>query len=394
MTNDISSPNQWARVPGTLAWAPLPLAVMTKLKLDIPPTDKNAHGDGGTSRNTNGYSYYWPVILYPSWSNAAKQSGLIDISTFTNDNNNNYNDDERNKKASTTKNKKKMIHFIGCKTGVTVDQMKKNLVPKRVALGCSSVKGQALRPKVVAYFLGLVHHNHHQTNDSTTSISIRGSSDDTRSCCPPWSAVNANEVEPYNLNTCKAQFQSVYSQLMKTMLEEGLSDQTSYSNKVESSLLWQHLILAMEEASIVSEQNQLHPKHFIQLLRISKNNSNKGQSLKTPPTKRVRLDPPTQDSKQTIKSNIPHKKENDNIKESKNRRPSQEIEINREDNYKTANASISKTNDNDNATAQALSCRDELTPECFSDWRVGGNTQKLSESSSQSQFVLTAGTVI
>ena len=55
-----------------------------------------------------------------------------------------------------------------------------------------------------------------------------------------------------------------------------------------------------------------------------------------------------------------------------------------------------RVNDDSNATemtkSEDIDSGEALTPECFNDWRVSGNTQRNGES--QSQFVLTAGSTL
>ena len=214
----------------------------------------------------------------------------------------------RNSPKKSDSSKIQRVTFIGCKTSVTLDQMRKNMVPKRVALGSSSVKGQSLRPRVVAYFLGL----------STMSSS--------------WSAVHVQDVKRYSLDNCK-EVLCEYSNFNQRI-------QTNVSKMTELEIIWPSFILAMEEASIVSEQKVYNPKSLMKDFIPSTNYQSKSglKNGKTP---------------------------NDN----------------------KGNAKKENTNNSDSEEKIA----EKLTPECFSDWRTGGDTQRNGDSQ-HSQFILTAGT--
>jgi hypothetical protein len=290
---------EWARQPGSLAWAIL------------PTTETNSTNKKNNSTN---HSYYWPVILYPSWSYAAKHSGLIPSSTKL--------------KSKTTKNNvnenENKIKFIGCKTAVTIEQMSRNLVPKRVALGCSSVKGKALRPKVVAYFLGMGDNNENSTHTSSSKF--------TESA---WCAVHVASVKEYTIDNCK-------EMLFK------FSNPSERERKPLNDSLWSSFILAMEEASIVSERREFNPRVWM-----------------------MKHQQPSIDNK----SSGPRRK--------KNKYDAHE--------NRGGNSSTDGSNGSSNVTDDGQDIfMEELTPECFDNWRDGGDTEKYGET--QSQFVFSAGT--
>ena len=296
------SDKAWVRNPGALAWAILPPAAITELlassSTSSSPITKTTNKN--INNKSNGIKYYWPVILYPSWSYAAKDSGLIS-------NISNRNSPRKHDGGSQTTQR---VSFIGCKTSVTLDQLKKNMVPKRVALGSSSVKGQALRPKVVAYFLGL----------STMSSS--------------WSAVHIRDVKLYSMENCRDVLSeySTFSQRIKS----------NDCEKQEFELIWTFFMLAMEEASIVCEQKVYNPRYLMKHFKASARYHQSRSELKN--------DKKSYDNKYATK----HREKNNSDCDEK--------------------------------------FVEELTPECFSDWRADGNTQKNGDSQ-HSQFVFTGGTV-
>lgn len=399
-----STKNSWARNPGSLAWAALPAAAMSKLSTAATITKKQ-RGEQYSSDSFN-----WPVILYPSWSYAAKQSGLLIHHTFENEfseggGGGDVKRTTKNKKrcksstpTTTPPNGKKdgtgmnsmMVHFMGCKTAVTVDQMSKNMVPKRVALGSTSIKGQTLRPKVVAYFLGL-----HGSRESTM---FEDDEDDHNEAltCSPWTAVNVNDVQIYNIDSCKENMKSMYNdhgqeEEIGESIKSDTPDTTTAKNKVLEKgryLIWKRFILAMEEASIVMEDEEYHPKHFINELSKPniKNDANCNGSKK-----RARFDTFASEEENEKSSSVslldddktPLKKKSKNDIENSKKCFDSKQDVEKSSNEK-------KKNSNSDEKIEAF--KEVLTPECFSDWRIGGNT--VNHSDSQSQFVLSAGTII
>lgn len=322
MSNDN---DQWARNPGELAWAILPTCIVEQLS----PTSTTCTGTANTNHTLTSSYYYWPVILYPSWSYAAKQSGLFhnSITKATKMNT------SGNSSSDSSSSIYQKVSFIDVKTCVTVDQMSKNVVPKKVALGCTSVKGQSLRPKVAAYYLGFAG-GIGGDNDNDNDIQFLGTH------CS-WSAVNVQNVKRYSIDNC-LQFLQQYS---------SHSSNTIPTMKNKDDTFWSHLLLAMEEASIVSEQcDSYDPKVLIRQLNVYHEKNNLAI---------------TKDNGQHVEKN-----NNDKLRQ-------QECNVNHQNN---------KNNDDDFASLESL------TPEMWSDWRQGGQTQKTMES--QSQFVLTAGTAM
>lgn len=339
---------EWARRPGALAWATLPQSVVNQLT----NTSHNNNNNNNSNSQSNNIHYYWPVILYPSWSYAATHSGLILQQQQKNqptENQSNNHTSSHQKQNSLLCPPNQKINFIGCKTSITIDQMKRNMVPKRVALGCSSVKGQALRPKVVAYVLGLA-----DTSSGSGDIEF----EDCLGTYCSWCAVNVQEVRPYTMDNCY-QILNEFSTIISSKNEK--------KQEKSMEIMWSYLMVAMEEASIVSEQEDFNPNFILKQIE------NKGD------IKRMK------DIIDNDKS-IMISEDGDNSTSKLKRK-----------NVGNENGpSRKRVNDDSNATemtkSEDIDSGEALTPECFNDWRVSGNTQRNGES--QSQFVLTAGSAL
>mmetsp|Transcript_8381 Transcript_8381/g.15807 ORF Transcript_8381/g.15807 Transcript_8381/m.15807 type:complete len:247 (+) Transcript_8381:98-838(+) len=134
--------DRWTHRLGTLAWAPLP----------SDDNDRTPQKTAASRTSNLSLAYYneWPCILYPSWSNAMRRSGLIT--------------DE------------KTVRLMGCKKSIAVEDLGENRVPSRLALG-SGQNGSKYRPKVVAYYLGY-------------------------SGDPAWGSVNVENLKQYTLDSC------------------------------------------------------------------------------------------------------------------------------------------------------------------------------------------------
>ncbi len=308
--------DQWARNPGELAWAILPPCLVQQLFPTISTTN--------TKYTVTSSSYYWPVILYPSWSYAAKQSGLFHNNITTATQMNTSGNSSNSSSSASISSIYQKVSFIDVKTCVTVDQMSKNVVPKKVALGCTSVKGKSLRPKVAAYYLGFAEGIDGNNDNDVQFLGTHCS----------WSAVDVQNVKRYTIDNCLQ------------ILQQYSSHSSNNTMKNKDDTLWSHLLLAMEEASIVSEQcdDSYHPKVLMRQLNV--------YHEKNPAI---------------MKDNGQHVQKHNN-----NKSRQQECNVNNENNKDDF--------------------LDSLTPEMWSDWRQGGQTQKTMES--QSQFVLTAGTTM
>ena len=150
----MSLPNDpWSYRLGVLAWAPSPFA------------SKQALHD-------------WPCILYPSWSKAMTQSGLIT--------------DE------------KVLKLIGCKKSTAVTDLAKNSVPKIAALG-SGLNGSKFRPKVVVHYLGLDEE-------------------------PSWGSVKVDLIKQYTIESC--------SDVLRNVMEKcAENDGSAFRCKVQALYL-------------------------------------------------------------------------------------------------------------------------------------------------------------
>jgi hypothetical protein len=122
----------WCHRIGELAWAPSPIAVQA------------VHD-------------WWPCILYPSWSKAMKESGLIT--------------DEKD------------LMLIGCLKSTAVKDLANNCVPKIVALG-PGLNGSRFRSMVVVHYLGL----------------------DEK---PSWGSVKVDCLKQYTLQSCTTLLQNM-----------------------------------------------------------------------------------------------------------------------------------------------------------------------------------------
>jgi hypothetical protein len=125
----------WPHKIGELAWAPSPIA------------EQAVHE-------------WWPCILYPSWSKAMKESGLIT--------------DEKD------------LMLIGCKKSVAIKDLANDCVPKIVALG-QRVDGSRFRSLVVVHYLGLDEN-------------------------PSWGSVKVDCLKQYTLQSCNMLLQNITEQ--------------------------------------------------------------------------------------------------------------------------------------------------------------------------------------
>ena len=137
-----------------LAWAPMPDSA--------PPSSSISNNSNNKNAITETPSLFWPVILYPSWSTAAR-SPLFDCNGE--------------------------VLLMGCQKPVSKENLCLNRVPSRVALG-KGVNGSKFRLKVVAHFLGLTLPGTQQT------ISLES-----------WGSVSVDSLQQYTLENCETHIQ-------------------------------------------------------------------------------------------------------------------------------------------------------------------------------------------
>lgn len=194
-TTMTEQPTPWTHLSGSLAWAPIP----------------DRHPLSNTKSNTTSSTLlFWPVILYPSWSTAAR-SPLFDC------------DGE--------------ILLMGCQKPVSKENLCSNRVPSRVALG-KGVNGSKYRLKVVAHFLGLSSRKGEQTQISSES----------------WGSVRVDSLQQYTLEICETNIQ---------LWERNGKD-----------VHWNLLLNAMKEAATLMEQNAFDPMKLCQNIGIDPNYKN------------------------------------------------------------------------------------------------------------------------
>jgi hypothetical protein len=116
------------------------------------------------------------------------------------------------------------VKLIGCKKPVAVEDLGKNRVPSRLALG-SGQNGSKYLPKVVAYYLGYSHE-------------------------PAWGSVNVENLKQYTLDSCVEKLRMINS-----------SCEHSPPSK-DCIVQRKRLLLAMYEASIVMERPDYDPSHI------------------------------------------------------------------------------------------------------------------------------------
>ena len=199
-----SSSEPWTHQIGVLAWAPLPQASgkksPSKRNSNIGVcTDQKQISQQGRGQG-QGHTNMWPCILYPSWSRAVKLScGLL--------------------------SNEKKIQIIGVKNPTSVDDLARNRVPSRVALGEGFlVDGKYFRKRVVAHFLGMGDH-------------------------PCWAPINADCLQQYTLQSCKDRLIAAWRE------NKNASGEESKNNFEEM----ERLVLAMTESSIVAENGTFDP---------------------------------------------------------------------------------------------------------------------------------------
>jgi len=256
--SESESQEPWTHRLGVLAWAP------PSPYNQAHPTTTGSEGHTDPSSST-----LWPCILYPSWSKAVLQSGIITA-------------DE------------KEVKLIGCKRAVATQDLSRNRVPKSLALG-SGVNGSKYRPRVVVHFFGLGEEE------------------------PSWGAVKVEHVKQYTLESCQ---------------ERLLEMMNSWDSENWLGTDQGPLYLAMQEASIVMDRPAYDPSNICRDIGI------------------------------------------DNYANAKD--PSS-TSTSRDD----ADATVATTTDTTTDEGGDGDGEEEMTPECFDDWRTGGNTQKNMESQSQ-----------
>ena len=144
-----SQPATFALVPGAVAWA----------RRDSP----SASG------------LWWPVILYPTWATAAKESGLMDL---------------RVTQQPGADKTKESVRLVGCKRPVSLTFLRENKVPRALVLrprpaGAGPMARPGPQNRVVAHFLGLATAEH-ATDDSVAA----------------WGAVDMASLRPYRQDCC------------------------------------------------------------------------------------------------------------------------------------------------------------------------------------------------
>jgi len=182
-----SSANHWSYRLGVIAWAPSPFS-----------QSKHQSTAGSSSTTNAGDLYDWPCILYPSWSKAMTQSGIIT--------------DE------------KLLKLIGCKKPIAVKDLGKNTVPQSQALG-SGLSGSGFRPKIVVHYLGLGEE-------------------------ASWGSAQVTRLKKYTLDSCCKRLMSIRENLKE-------NNGSALSSNDQHELLY----LAMQEASIVMGQPHYNPKN-------------------------------------------------------------------------------------------------------------------------------------
>jgi hypothetical protein len=198
-TPNVSLQRVWTHQIGALAWVKSP------------------------STEPLSWVHRWPVLLFPSWSTA--MTSLGDLLPENNDSD--------------------QVHIQGCKTPVSIQHLRNNMVPARAALGPAMAKYNNKRGRIVAYFLGRPPPK--WGIDSKDSVHHHGSCTDYMTAL--WAAVDVDSVIPYTVSSCSQVLQSCFSPL-------------SSSTKTCGDILADHrdrLIGAMKEASIVCQCNDLDP---------------------------------------------------------------------------------------------------------------------------------------
>ena len=190
-----SQPVDFALIPGAVAWA----------RRDSP----SASG------------LWWPVVLYPTWASAAKDSGLMDLSATQSAHQGN--DDKQSSKQ--------LIPLVGVKRPVNLTYLKENKVPKAVVLrprpaGAGPMARPGPQNRVVAHFLGL------STPEHVADASMAA-----------WGAVDMASLRPYRRD-CRDVLAACRGKV-------GRDD-------------WVDLLRAMDEAAMVLDDWTIASKELLQ----------------------------------------------------------------------------------------------------------------------------------
>mmetsp|Transcript_15262 Transcript_15262/g.17547 ORF Transcript_15262/g.17547 Transcript_15262/m.17547 type:complete len:572 (-) Transcript_15262:253-1968(-) len=125
--NNASSP--WMHQPRTIAWT----------RRAIPQSFSSHGSDSDDNR------IWWPSVLWPTWSSAAKDS--TNIMQYSSTNN--------SSSATSPSSSNLSIRIQNCKKRVKIHHLSQNMVPAKVALGKrDKVTGYALN-RIVCYHLGI-----------------------------------------------------------------------------------------------------------------------------------------------------------------------------------------------------------------------------------------------
>jgi hypothetical protein len=215
----------WTHITGALAWAPMPAISNTEIENDRHNNNNNSNNpvvpsDTSSRSSPTTSLLLWPVILYPSWSTAAR-SPLFDDCDGD-------------------------ILLMGCQKPVSKENLCSNRVPSRVALG-KGANGSKFRLKVVAHYLGF------SSPSSPTGAQQLSSQ--------PWGSVSVDSLQQYTLENCETYIQ---------IWERNGKD-----------VQWNSLLNAMKEAAALMEQNAFDPMKLCKNLGIDPNYKNFSSRIHT-----------------------------------------------------------------------------------------------------------------
>jgi len=376
--------DEWTQKVGALAWAPYPNIISTPLRP-------------------------WPCLIYPSWSIAILNSGLFPA---YHQQNSTVSIDPSNPDIDSCDS---TLAILSCKKRVKLSDLANNRVPLRVALnpgrndGDSITKSRKRRSKVVVHFLGL-NEWHVASIEDLTQYTAEAALKSIKQYREHASDENdGGFIKCVILGGEKRKMSSTRTGMMNRKRKNDNMDDW-----------WDYWLLAMKEASIACEKEFLDPALLVVQCKgdeskSSNNNTEVSSISKFSSNSKVVAEPSVQIKERSVSMQKQGKaaKENNLVehgvsrcKDDKSKRNKNNTEVSSSTRklinstnikivaepsvqIKERSASIQKQENavkENNLVEHSVKC----TPECFDDWKIGGNTntEKFSDTS-QSQFLLT-----
>lgn len=346
---------EWTQKLGAVAWAPHPII-------------------------NNNQTQPWPCLIYTSWSIAVLNSGLFP--TYHHRQHDADNDGDSHSSSSRGSGDDKTLAILFCKKKVKLSDLARNRVPIRVALNPGKNDDDATSRTSSG----------HNDSSSRTSSSRKSGAKKRRTKVVvhflgvnEWSVASIGDLTQYTPETALTFLRRFRNNRhpggddddgLKICSSVGLGHTNGRGSSIENNNnkkrkindWWDNWLLAMKEASIACErEDTLDPSFLLFQCKdidgTAKNTSRPSSCENTAAISTITTREMTHSSNNKIVAKS-------KLQMGEQRAPMQLL--------KNSTEQRKQVEDNE---------KTEFTPECFDDWRVGGNTEKLS-GTSQSQFLL------